>query len=230
MNQRFKYGRTFHLDFSDGIQNDDKIISNLDNFINKDVVATLKYDGEQTSLYSDGYMHARSIDSKSNYTRDIAKKIHSLILQDIPEGFRLCCENLYAKHSIYYPDDYLEGYLYLLSVWDDKNYALSWDDTKIYAQLLDLPTPKELYRGPFDYNKIKNLVKDLDASIEEGFVVRLTNKIHYNDFSNSFIKYVRKGHVQNNSKHWLEETYPNGKPKNPSKPKLLNLDKIKYKK
>jgi len=216
-----KYPRTYHLNFSEGVQSDDKVIESLDCLENEEIVALLKYDGENTTGYSNGYSHARSIDSKTNWTRDIVKKIFSVISHDIPEGYRLCCENLYAKHSIYYPDNYLEGYLYLLSIWDEKNECLSYDDTLEYAELFDLPTPKELYRGPFDLKILKNLGRNLDTSIEEGFVVRVTRKFHYDEFSKCVTKYVREGHVQTNE-HWLKNAVPNGTLKQPCKPAFLS--------
>ncbi|NCQ51760.1 RNA ligase family protein [archaeon] len=226
--ERYKYSRTFHLPFSLGIQSDDKIIQSLESFIGKEIVALLKMDGENTSLYSDDYMHAKSIDSPSNWTRDLAKTIHSTIRYDIPEGYRLCCENVYAKHSIFYPDNYLEGYLYLLSIWNEKNEALSWDETLIYAELLDLPTPKELYRGVFDEAKLLALSKQLDTSIEEGFVIRTVDGFHYDNFSEHVAKYVRAGHVQTDE-HWLKNSIPNGIPKQPCKPAFLSQKPKKIK-
>jgi ATP-dependent RNA circularization protein (DNA/RNA ligase family) len=219
---RTKYPRTFHLSFSEALQNDDKLIDSLDKFEGQEVVVTIKMDGENTSLYPDGYLHARSIDSKTNWTRDIAKKILSVIRNDIPDGYRLCCENVYAKHSIHYPDNYLEGYLYLLSIWNDKNECLSWDDTLEYAELLDLPTPQILYKGIFDEKKIKELVKTLDTELQEGFVVRLTRKIEFNEFSECFTKYVRAGHVQDDAEHWLKNAIPNGIPIQPTKPAFMS--------
>jgi hypothetical protein len=181
----------------------------MEDLIGSEVVVTLKMDGENTTLYPDGYLHARSIDSVSNWTRDIAKKIHSQIAHDIPTGHRLCCENVYAKHSIHYPDGYLEGYLYLLSVWNDDT-CLSYDDTLMYAELFSLPTPKQLYRGVYDESALKELAANLDTAIEEGFVVRATRAFNYENFSSCVTKYVRAGHVQTDQ-HWLKNASPNGK-------------------
>jgi hypothetical protein len=181
----------------------------MEDLIGSEVVVTLKMDGENTTLYPDGYLHARSIDSVSNWTRDIAKKIHSQIAHDIPIGYRLCCENVYAKHSIHYPDGYLEGYLYLLSVWNDDT-CLSYDDTLMYAELFSLPTPKQLYRGVYDESALKELAANLDTAIEEGFVVRATRAFNYENFSSCVTKYVRAGHVQTDQ-HWLKNASPNGK-------------------
>lgn len=215
-----KYPRTYHLSFSEALQSDDKLIDSLDGFIGKEISVSLKMDGENTTLYPDEQMHARSLDSAHNWTRDVAKRIHSVIRHDIPEGHRLCCENLYAKHSIYYPDGYLEGYLYLLSVWNGDT-CLSVDDTNFYAEALDLPRPKELYRGEFNMDVLKELSQSLDKSIEEGFVVRVTDAFEYKDFSKLVTKFVRAGHVQPESKHWLQTATPNGEPKQPCKPAFM---------
>jgi hypothetical protein len=225
---RKKYPRTYHLPFSPGLQSDDKVIPSTSQLEGEEVVVLLKMDGENTTLYHDNYMHARSIDSKTNWTRDVAKTIHSVIQHDIPEGYRLCCENVYAKHSIYYPDGYLDGYLYLLSVWNEKNECLSWDDTILYADLLDLPTPKEFYRGVFDEKVLKEIAKGLDHSIEEGFVVRTTKGFNYENFSECVTKYVREGHVQT-EQHWLKSAIPNGVPKQPCKPAFLSQNSKKMK-
>jgi hypothetical protein len=57
-----KYPRTFHLPFSLAVSSDDKLLQSLDSFVGNRVIVTEKMDGENTSLYSDGTTHARSID------------------------------------------------------------------------------------------------------------------------------------------------------------------------
>ena len=37
---------------------------------------------------------------------------------------------------------------------------------------------------------------------KEGFVVRTKNRFHMDDFKKNVFKYVRKGHVQTDQKHW----------------------------
>ena len=68
--QRNKYGRTFHLPFSLGQTDDDKTLKDCSMFEGKNVVATVKVDGENSTYYSDGYFHARSLDSKSHESRN----------------------------------------------------------------------------------------------------------------------------------------------------------------
>ena len=210
--KRFKYGRTYHLPFSKGVQSDDKLFKDLSVFEGKEVQLSIKMDGENSTLYSDYVSHARSLDSKSNWTRDLLKKTHFEIAHNIPEGYRLCCENLFAKHSIFYPDDFLEGYLYLLSVWDERNVALSLDETIKMSKILGLPMPKQIYRGVFDIKLFEKIANEMDLSIHEGYVMRLTSPIKYEDFSRSVAKFVREGHVQEDAEHWLKTAVKNGKP------------------
>ncbi len=103
MNARpVKYPRTPHLPWSSGRAEDDIALDSIEHLERlEDVVVTEKLDGENTTLYHD-YLHARSIDSKSHPSRDWIKRFHAKVRYDIPEDFRICGENMYAKHSIFY--------------------------------------------------------------------------------------------------------------------------------
>lgn len=209
---KIKYPRTYHLPFSKGVQSDDKMFKDLDFLEGKEVQLSIKMDGENSTLYGDYTSHARSLDSKSNWTRDLLKQKLSEIGHLIPTGYRLCCENVYARHSIEYKDGDLEGYLYLLSVWNSDNVALSLDETISFSKELSLPMPKEIYRGTFDLKLFERMAQELDLEKNEGFVLRLTSPIPYDDFSRSVAKFVREGHVQT-EEHWLKNAVKNGRPK-----------------
>ena len=120
-----KFPRTMHLGWSQNLQNNDRRIRNLNSFIGREVVVSKKMDGENTSLYPD-YLHARSTDSKDHPSRSVIRSIHGAIRHEIPRGWRLCGENLYARHSIAYR---LKSYFQLFAIFDDSNHCLSWDDT-----------------------------------------------------------------------------------------------------
>ena len=60
-----KYPRTFHLPISPGVSSDDKVHKDISILNNKEVVVTLKMDGDNTSIYND-YYHARSLDSNNH--------------------------------------------------------------------------------------------------------------------------------------------------------------------
>ena len=214
ISERKKYKRTYHLDCSPGLQSDDKLIPDNEFafFEGKEVVLTEKMDGENTSLYPSS-MHARSIDSKHNFTRDWVKKLHATLCHDIPDGWRLVGENMWGAHSIAYPDGALEGYFYLFAIYDEKDTLLSYDDILMYADILDLPMPQELYRGPMDMKRIQKVLDSIDTNVMEGAVLRVTKAVEDDSglFHKGLAKWVREGHVQEDSEHWLRNVQQNGK-------------------
>ena len=201
--EKIKYPRTYHLPWSPGTTSDDRILKDISNFLGKQVVVSEKIDGENTSLYKD-YIHARSIDSGHHPSRNFVKKIHSEINHEIPECYRICGENVYAKHSIFY--EKLESYFYSFGIYDNDNFCLSWDETKEICNLLNLATVPVLYEGIWDEDKIKSLYtgKSVLGGDQEGYVVRLAESFHYSDFSKCCAKYVRASHVTT-SVHWMNE-------------------------
>jgi ATP-dependent RNA circularization protein (DNA/RNA ligase family) len=204
-----KYPRTFHLPWSEGATDDDKRLKKIDHFSGKEVIVTEKLDGENCTMYHD-HLHARSIDSKDHPSRHWVKMLHATISHDIPQNWRLCGENMYAKHSIYY--EQLTSYYYLFSIWNEQNQCLSWDETIEWAQLFQTPTAPVLYRGLFDEKKIKSLFskRSVFGGEQEGYVVRLADSFHYDNFKHSVGKFVRKNHVQTDQ-HWLNQSIiPNG--------------------
>lgn len=195
-----KYPRTYHLPWSEGMHDDDRMLKTLEHFVGKEVVVTIKKDGENTTMYND-YIHARSIDSPHHYSRDWVKNFWAKLKWEIPVGWRICGENLYAQHSIVYDD--LVSYFYGFSIWNERNICLSWDDTLAYFEMLGITPVEEIYRGPFDEKLIRGLYDSKkDWSTCEGYVVRLAGEFDYRDFRRSVAKFVRKGHVQT-AKHWM---------------------------
>jgi len=195
-----KYPRTYHLPYSPGRTEDDKTLPDCSIFEGKEVVVTAKMDGENTTGYWDGYIHARSIDGERHESQAWIRKFLAGKLFELPENFRICGENCYAKHSIYYRG--LESYFYLFSIWNAKNECLSWDDTVEWANLLDIKTVPVLYRGPWDENFVKQLYHPcLNGNELEGYVVRLADSFSYAAFRKSVGKFVRAEHVQTNQ-HW----------------------------
>ena len=201
MNNRIKYPRTPHLPNSLGATCDDKVIQDLSIFEGKDVVVTIKMDGENTTLYHD-YIHARSIDGKYHPSRDWVKAFHASIKHNIPLGDRICGENLYATHSIHY--DNLNSYFYGFSYWNNR-LCLDYDNTISIFNDMGISYPEELYRGLFDYKLIEKLANELQTDVNEGFVVRNIDSFHYDDFSNNVVKWVRANHVTSDD-HWMYKT------------------------
>jgi len=204
MTTYYKYPRTPHLPWSPGVSADDVTRTSLASFEGVDVVVTEKMDGENTSLYND-HLHARSLDSKHHSSRDWLKQWHSGIAHNIPAGWRICGENLYARHSV--PYQHLESYFYGFSIWNNQNMCLSWSDTLEWFEILGVHPATQLYRGPWNKNLIQELT--IDESRSEGYVVRKAEAFSYSDFKMCVAKWVRTNHVQTD-KHWMHsEVVPN---------------------
>lgn len=183
-----KHPRIFHLPWSGKTTDDDKILQNIDHFKGKEVVISIKMDGEQISMYNN-YIHARSIDGNSHPSQSLVKNLHSQIAYNIPEGWRICGENLYAKHNIHYKN--LHSYFMVFSIWNENNICLSWEDTKEWAELLGLELVPVIYNNIFkkSIEKTWKLAKYNGDSVE-GYVVRLADSFSYSDFKYSVAKFV----------------------------------------
>lgn len=200
--KRYKYPRTPHLPWSEGATDDDERLSNIDHFVGKHVVVTEKMDGENTTFYND-YYHARSLESKDHPSRHWIKGYWSGLAYTIPNGWRICGENMFAKHSIYY--DALPSYFLMFSLWQDDHCA-SWDVTTNTAKGCNISLVPVLYYGIWDENKIKSLftgVSKFDGE-QEGYVVRLADEFLYQNFDKCVAKFVRKNHVTTDE-HWKQQ-------------------------
>lgn len=196
-----KHPRTYHLPWSPGITDDDRVMASTDAFRGRCVIATRKMDGENTSMYRDAF-HARSVDSRNHPSRNWAKQFWSKIAADIPEGWRIVAENLYAQHSI--PYDQLTSYVYGFQIWDDRNTCLGWDQTLEWFQLLGITPVEVLYDGIYDERAIRRSCEDgVDWSSTEGYVLRIADGFSYAEFRTAVGKFVRRDHVQT-IKHWMQ--------------------------
>lgn len=203
---RTKYPRTFHLPWSLGATDDDKTLSGVDHFTGQEVVVSEKLDGENTTLYPDGYMHARSTSGRTHESQSWVRALAAQVAQDIPEGWRVCGENVYARHSLSY--DKLTTYFYVFAIYDENNRCLSWDETVEWATLMGLTTVPVLYRGMWDETAVRACYDGSSrvGAEGEGYVVRLTRSFGYEEFASSVAKFVRSGHVDPDSKHWAHQT------------------------
>ena len=194
-----KYPRTYHLPWSKGITSDDRVIEDTWCFDDEIVVVTEKMDGENTTMYSD-YFHARSLDSAGHPSQTWAKNFWSSIKHDIPLGWRVCGENLYATHSIKYDD--LPSYFIGFSIWTEKNECLPWNETLEWFQLLGIIPVKVLYYGSWNESQIKSIAESMDLGLHEGLVVRREGGFSLQNFSENVAKFVRPNHVRTEQHGW----------------------------
>ena len=198
----YKYPRTPHLPFSQGMSDDDKRLSSTTHFQGMQIVVTEKMDGENTTIYNNK-VYARSIDSAHrSYHSYLFGRLLPAFQYMIPENWRVCGEYLYAKHSIYY--DSLIDYFLCFSVWNEFNYCLNWEDTKWFCIDRNIKMVPELYIGTYDDNIILNIAQEVCRNGGEGIVVRNVESFSYEDFSKNIAKYVRKDHVQTDQ-HWSQQ-------------------------
>jgi hypothetical protein len=202
-----KYSRTWHLPWSPGVTKDDRVMNSLDHLNGRRVIVTEKMDGENTTMYSD-YIHARSIDSANHESRNWVKQYWSTFCFDIPPEWRVCGENLYAKHSIKY--DKLSSYFLGFSIWNDLNECLSWTETLEWFKLLGIKHVPVLYDGVFDESTIKRCWDEKKYNTQEGYVLRVADKFSYREFTTNVLKFVRAGHVGEDRHHWrMKQIEPN---------------------
>lgn len=195
-----KYPRTYHLPWSPGMHDDDRMMPDVSVFEDQTVIVMEKLDGENTTMYND-YMHARSINSGGHASRNWIKALHGQICGNIPEDWRVNVENMYAKHSILYKD--LSTYAYGFAIWDEKNYILDWPSSLVWFELMGITPCPWIYWGAYDRKAIQEAFEKCGKDHEtEGYVIRLDREFHYSQFKNNVGKYVRKGHIQT-TKHWM---------------------------
>jgi predicted kinase len=194
---RVHYPRTPHLPWSPGSSADDVRAADLSGLTGREVVVTEKLDGENTTLYRDG-LHARSLDSAHHPSRAWVKSLQGLVGPAIPAGWRVCGENVFARHSLAYDD--LQSWFYAFSVWDGDR-CLGWDETVQFTRKRGLPVPPVLWRGVFDEKALRAL--RLDLTRQEGYVVRTVDGFDRAEFTARVAKWVRRGHVQTDT-HWMQ--------------------------
>lgn len=223
---RIKYPRTFNLPWSQSNSSDDCWWSDCRPFVGQQVVVTAKMDGECTTIYPDGWVHARSLDTTHHPSRSWVKAYAAQWAHQIPEGWRVSGENLYAWHSIFYTG--LPSYFLAFGMYDEQNICVAWEDVELFCEMAGLHTVPVLYKGVWDETLIRETCHNprtyptFTTSVEnpqfpndfqpceaEGYVVRLAGPFAYDEFKNSCAKYVRAHHVTTPT-NWLQRpVFPN---------------------
>ena len=190
---RVRYPRTMHLPDSPGRASDDKVIRSLEALRGTEVVVTEKLDGGNVTWMTDAF-YARSLDSNAHPSQNFVKALWAARRHDIPHGWRISGEDLYARRSVSYES--LPGYFVVFGVWDHTNTLLCWDETLEWAELLDLPAAPVLYRGSDLRAARAAWSQQRVAERSEGFVVRDAGSIPAAQFTSRVAKWVRAEHVR----------------------------------
>lgn len=206
----YKYPRTFHLPYSPKRGSDDKVLIDDSDFEGKHVVVMEKMDGENTTIYSN-HLHARSIDSTKDESHNWLERFQNFILPQLQHlnDWRICGENLFYKHTVFYQD--LDSVFLGYSIWlenEEQNESLSWFETEYLFDKIGISYPTIIYEGIYDKKAILENFEEYrnkkDRQVE-GFVIRLKDSFLYEDFSKSIAKYVCDDFEITTSKHWRYE-------------------------
>jgi len=208
MTDHIKYPRTFHLPYSLSKTDDDKTLESDEHFKQmKEVVVTIKMDGENTTVYQDGYIHARSLDGNGKPWQKEVKALVSNWYWRFPYDWRVCGENLQAKHSIGYTFKDRKELFQVFGIYDCINRCIAWDDVEDMCDYYEISHVPVIYKGKYDKDKIieafNEYCKNVAPQEVEGFVVRNAEAFPYSEFSKNVGKYVRANHVQTDA-HWTE--------------------------
>ncbi len=198
-----KYPRTFHLPFSEGATDDDRIQADWEGILRQELVITEKLDGENTCIKSNGvYARSHGAVNQNPWARPIWE-IWERVGRSLGD-LHIFGENMYAIHSIEY--ERLSHYFYIFAIRDGDQW-LSWDETAEYAQMLDLPLIPQVARGQIDKSFLTYIISlqqrngSLLGGVSEGVVCRPAAAFHNDDFARCVLKYVRQNHVQTDQ-HW----------------------------
>lgn len=213
-----KYPRTFHLPWSPGASNDDKIAPDVDFLLNTPLILLEKIDGSNLCCDKDNVFARTHSGPPKHESFNIAKSIHASIKHQLVEGLDYFGEYCYAKHSIEYSE--LPGYFLLFGIRtyiDGNGWWKSWNSVKSFAKSLNIPTVPELEK--LTVSSAKELQKVVERHMNEpsiyggereGVVVRRAEAFSVREFSKSILKCVRAGHVGKTDDHWMhKEIIPN---------------------
>lgn len=215
-----KYGRTYHYPFSPGTTSDDRINHQVTADLGRiqTLIHTEKLDGENNCLSCHGvFARSHAAPTVSPWTAALRERWQSI--RHELGTLEVFGENLFAVHSILYPD--LTDHFFVFAIRDQDQW-LSWEEVVFYAALLDMPTVPVLARqeAPLTAAEVEATVKTLaqqpgvfgsaeartgQCCTREGIVSRDAGAFAAADFSRRVFKYVRKGHVQTDvhwTRHW----------------------------
>jgi len=198
MTELTKYPRTVHLPNSGGKTDDDLTIrdsSYLHLSKMKDFVVTEKMDGGNLTM-TRNHFFARSLDSGTHLWDTYARGMWASLRWNIPEGWRVSGESLYARRSV--PYDNLEAYYLVYGIWDAEDNLIDWDTTVLAAEAWGFKMVPLLYRGPSFIDAMEAWETVCDPETSEGFVIRNAKMIRAGTLAmySERAKWVRPNHVQ----------------------------------
>jgi len=208
MTELAKYPRTWHLPFSPGLTRDDRVMPEGPGLLlGRPLVLTEKMDGSNVVLRRSGVFPRARWHESMNPLR----ALQATIGWQLPEHVDLCAEWLLATHSIHY--DRLSAHCQVFGAFDGQRGAfLAWKEVVELASTLGLVSVPVL-----EQDAVVRTEEELEALVlkharvassqgeqREGVVVRVADEIPAGEFGRLVGKYVRAGHVDEDSSHWAQ--------------------------
>lgn len=178
---RKQFPRIPHFPWSKGGHVDDLVLTSTAHFQERDVVQLTKLDGEGITMMRDKiYGKSDDIDIR-DASRSYVMRLWSAIHVDIPRGWRIYGEYLYRVRTIYY--DYLPSFFLGISVINENDVFLPWEETLEWFELLNIEPVYDLWDGIYDEGVVKmgnlhNTQYTADFGEGEGYVVRVKAAFH----------------------------------------------------
>lgn len=201
-----KYPHTPYFSFSPSVDREDVRKTgyfNINDFVNKDIIFTIKMDGSNAQM-TNKHIAARNGIDATHPSFDLAKRYHNEIKDKIDPNYIIFGEWLYAKHSIHYND--LDSFFQIFAVYDGEKW-LGWNEIVKISKDLGFLTVR--YSSIYNLNNVKdlkNIITEFGESViqggNEGIVVR--NAEEFVNFKENVAKYVRSNHVQTDE-HWSRQ-------------------------
>ena len=188
----------------------DRIHKNPDRFVDVPIVITEKLDGSNTLIHG-GQVYGRSVAAPStNKWMAMVKKHHAWKVTD-PDTY-IYGENLFGVHSIEYDAMREEDTFRVFAVRVEDTF-LSFDNIKDWCMDNNIPTVPRAFQGALPDDFIDMVMSTpegrshIGRSGREGWVMRIADSFHANDFSDCVCKTVRPNHVQTDQ-HWTRNWKP----------------------
>lgn len=217
-----KYNRTFHLPWSKGCTNDDKMAASVEKLIGVPIVITEKMDGSNTSIEAAGCFSRSHAGAPTHASFDGLKMLHAEVGYQIPPDMQFFGEWCFALHSIAYSE--LPGYFLLFGIREldsEDAFWYAWEEVEEYSEYFELPTVPVLFKGTVSSEKeLQQLVESFMTQpsacggIREGVVARVQREFKDSEFAECVMKCVRANHVQT-SEHWKDQVIVRNKLKLP---------------
>lgn len=185
------------------MSSDDRTMLNPEaRFGGKLITITEKMDGENTTM-TRNLVHARSVDSGYHESRTWVKNLWAQVRYEIPEGWSVVGENMYALHSIFY--DKLPSYFLVFAIVND-GMVLSMANTVHWCNQHGLAHVPILGTGLYSEKLLREFQPEAKCgTLAEGYVIRPERAFMLDDWGEKVAKFVRTNHVQT-SDHWMHQS------------------------